>query len=362
MNLVCKIGLATAAIAATLAIACTLPGISEPELARRQPYTPYPTFTPAPAAPTQIPLYPKIAPTADPNAFKEMGREELFFGSAWTEYETGRTLMNNGDYQAAVAAFSRAQVHHGEPSAILENRIGIAFQGLNDHTQAIAHLTVAIAIEDSPRDRTNRAKSYLQTGRCDLAINDANQTLAMTPEYTEGLHTDAEAHTVLGACHIINGNPSLGIFHSQTALKIATEHGYRSGDTAAIHVLIGQGQYSNEKYTEAIEHYSKAIALNDRAEARVGRALAYSQIEDCTTANVDSRQALTLPPVAWSQYNTDVEANVILAICYSERQELLKALQHADAAQQIMREHGYPAEHIEKMERIEEIIRSAMSP
>ena len=247
MNLVCKIGLATAAIAATLAIACTLPELSEPEPARRQPYTPYPTFTPAPAVPTQTPLYSNIAPTADPNAFKEMGREELFFGSAGTEYKTGRSLMSQGDYQGAIAAFSRAQVHHGEPSAILENRIGIAFQGLNDHTQAIAHLTVAIAIEDSPRDRTNRAKSYLQTGRCDLAINDANQTLAMTPEYTEGLHTDAEANT-------------------------------------------------------------------------------------------------------------------ILAICYSEMRELLKALQHADAAQQIMREHGYPAEHIETMETIEGAIRSAMGP
>ena len=129
-----------------------------------------------------------------------------------------------------------------------------------------------------------------------------------------------------------------------------------------MHVLIGQGQYSNEKYTEAIEHYSKAIALNDRADARVGRALAYSQIEDCPTANVDSRIALTLPSVAWSQYHTDAEANMILALCYYRKGEFQPALQHADAAQQIMREHGYAPEDIEALETPEEAIRSAMSP
>ena len=356
MNLACKIGLATVAIAATLAIACTPLGLSEPESTRR------PTSTPAPAVPTQIPLYSTMAPTVDPNLFQEIGGEERLSGPAVTEYETGRTLMSNGDYQAAVAAFSRAQIHHGKPSFALESWIGLAFHKLNDHTQVIAHLTVAIAIEDSATNQVNRATSYLRTGRCDLAINDANQALAMTPEYTEASHTDVQAHLVLGGCHIINGNPGLGMFHLQAALEVAKENGYRSGVTAAIHVLIGERQYSNEKYTEAIEHYSKAIALNDTADARVGRALAYSQIADCTTANVDSRKALTLPPVAWSQYNTDAEANAILAICYSRRGELQRALQHADAAQQIMRENGHPAEDFAELTMIEGAIRSAMGP
>ena len=360
MNLALRTSLVTAAIAATLAIACTLPGLSEPEPNRSPTYTPYPTFTPAPASavPTQTPLYSTMTPNVDPNLFQEIGGGERLFGSAWTEFKNGRTLMNNGDYQGAIAAFSRAQVHHGEPSATLENWTGLAFQGLNDHTQAIAHLTVAIAIEDSAIDRINRAASYLLTGSCDLAINDANQALAMTPEYTEGLHTDAEAHTVLGTCHIINGNPGLGVFHLQTALKIATEHGYQSTDIANIYVLFADVQ----EPTEAIELYSKAIALNDTAEARVGRALAYSQIDDCTTANVDSRIALTLPPVAWSQYHTDAEANFTLTICYYRRGELQRALQHADAGQQIMRENGYPPEDIEALETLEGEIRSAMRP
>ena len=362
MNLVCKIGLATAAIAATLAIACTLPGLSEPEPTRRPTYTPYPTFTPVTAVPTQIPLYSTLAPTVDPNLFQEMAGQEWLFGSASTEFENGRTLINNGDYQGAIAAFRRAQVHHGEPSATLENWIGSAFQGLNDHTQAIAHLTVAIAIEDSPIDRISRANSYLETERCDLAINDANQALGMTPEYTEGLHTDAEAHTILGICHIVHGDPALGIFHLKTGLEVAKENGYSSGDMAVTHVMIGDGQSSNEKYTEAIGHYSKAIALTDTAEARVGRASAYWSIEDCTTAIADSHQALALSPVRWPQYHSDAEANTILAICYYRKGELQPALQHADAGQQIMRENGYPPEDIEALETLEGEIRSAMRP
>ena len=372
MNLALRTSLVTAAIAATLTMGCTLPGLSEPEPTRRPTYTPYPTFTPAPAVPTQtslyattapavptqIPLYSTMTPTVDPNLLQEIGSGELLFGSAATEYETGRSLMSQGDYQEAIAAFSRAQVHHGKPSVTLENWIGIAFQGLNDHTQAIAHLTVAIAIEDSARDRTNRATSYLQTGRCDLAINDANQALAMMPEYTEGFHTDVQAHTVLGGCYIINGNPGLGIFHLQETLKIATEHGYPSKDLAEIYVIIANFQ----EPTEAIEHYSKAIAINDTAEARAKRALAYFKIDDCTTANIDSREALRLPSVASPQYHSDAGANSILAICYGRKGEFQRALQHADAAQQIMRENGYPAEKFERLAMIEEEIRSAMNP
>ena len=234
----------------------------------------------------------------------------------------------------------------------------MAFRGLNNHTQAIAHLTIAIAIEDSAINRTNRAALYLETVRCDLAINDANQALGMTPEYTEGSHTHAEAHKVLGGCHIINGNPGLGIFHLQTALKIATEHGYQIRDIANIYVTIADAQES----TEAIELYSKAIALNDTADARVGRAIAYFKIDDCPTANVDSRIALTLPSVASSQYHTDAEANMTLAFCYYRRGELQRALQHADAAQQIMRENGYPPEAIEALATLGEAIRPAMRP
>ena len=102
MNLTCKIGLAVAAIAATLVIACTLPGLSEPEPTRRPTYTPYPTFTPLPSdteqqaitgpprpiarpplkivttAPavlsTTTQTDPTVAPTVDPNPFHEVGR------------------------------------------------------------------------------------------------------------------------------------------------------------------------------------------------------------------------------------------------------------------------------------------------
>ena len=148
MNLPCKTGLATTAIAATLAIACTLPGLSEPEPTRRPTYTPYPTFTPTPSETEQqavtappkpiatVPWWkltppapprpsqttqtdPTVAPTVDPNAFREVGGEEWFFGLAATEFETG-SLMRQGDYQAALDAFKRAQVHHGKPSGVLE--------------------------------------------------------------------------------------------------------------------------------------------------------------------------------------------------------------------------------------------------
>ena len=388
MNLTCKIGLATAAIAATLAIACTLPGLSEPEPTRRPTYTAYPTFTPPPSdteqqaitgpprpiarAPLKIVTTapavlstttqtdPTIAPTVDPNTFYEVGDKERFFGLAGTESKTGTTLMRQGDYQAALEAFKRAQGHHGKPSSVLESLTGMAFLLLADHGQAISHFTKAIDIEDNAVDRINRAKSYFEMERCDLAINDAHQALGMTPEYREGSHTDAEAHSILGTCHIVGGDLIRGIFHLKTDLELAEEHRYADDKIVTIHVRIAKAQYSNEQYTETIEHFSKAIALNDTADVRVGRALSYLEIADCTTAIADSHQALALPPVTSPQYHSDAEANMILALCYYQRGELQRALQHADAAQQIMQEHGYPAEYIETLETLEGAIRSAM--
>ena len=371
MNLTCKIGLAAAAIAATLAIACTLPGLSEPEPTRIPTYTPYPTFPPRPiaraplkivtTAPAVLSTTTQTDPTVAPNAFHEVGNnKEWFFVLAATEYETGITLMQQGDYQAALDAFKRAQVHHGKPSGVLENWTGIAFQSLGDNDQAIIHFTKAIDIEDSAVDRVNRARSYLEKERCDLAINDAHQALGMTPEYKEGFHTDEAAHFVLGSCHTAGGDVIRGGIHLQTALELAEEHRYADDEIATIHVRIAEAQYLNEQYTEAIEHFSKAIALNDTAVARVGRASAYWKIADCMTAIADGDQALALPPVTWPQYHSDAEANIILAVCYYQRGELQRALQHADAAQQIMQEHGYPAENIETLKTLEGAIMSAM--
>ena len=252
-------------------------------------------------------------------------------------------------------------MHHGKPSSVLESWTGVAFQSLGDHDQAIIHFTKAIEIEDSAANRVNRATSYLETERCDLAINDAHQALGMTPQYTEGSHTDAEAYIILSTCHIVGGDLIRGVVHLKTAVELAEEHGYADDMIAAIYVAIGNGQYSNEQYTEAIEHYSKAIALNDTAVARVGRASAYWKIADCTTAIADSRQALALPPFTSPQYHSDAEANNTLAVCYYRKGEFQPALQHADAAQQIMRENGYPPEDIEALETLEGAIRSAMS-
>ena len=100
-----------------------------------------------------------------------------------------------------------------------------------------------------------------------------------------------------------------------------------------------------------------------RHGSRTGRqSKCLLEIADCTTAIADSRQALALPPFTLPQYHTDAEANDTLAACYYQKGEFQPALQHADAAQQIMQEHGYPAEDIETLETLEGTIRSAMSP
>ena len=137
--------------------------------------------------------------SATPDHFKELGRPDWFVGQAAEEFHRGTELFYQGDYDGAIQAYQSAQIHHGKPSTVLENKIGIAFLELGNHQQAIDHFTKAIEIEDGPTNRVNRAQSYIETDQCPPAIHDAQQALDMKPESTDGYHTDAEAHRVLRA-------------------------------------------------------------------------------------------------------------------------------------------------------------------
>ena len=171
-------------------------------------------------------------PPSTPLQIAEVGEEEWFRGRALAAAEEGLELFDAEDYEAAIESFKRAQRHHGKPSGVLENRIGLAYDELGMYDRAIEHYSNGIAISDSAGNRVNRALSYFQVDRCDLTIEDAKTALALEPEGAPGFHTDVEANTVLYLCYFFDDNMTAALQHVDMALSLAEEHSYSAGEIA----------------------------------------------------------------------------------------------------------------------------------
>ena len=217
-----------AILAIVVAVACS--GPSTPSTPRPT-YTPYPTFTPAPTAiprPTYTP-YPTFTPVPTPPstiAIFESETVEYFLGRTQIALERAIEQFEAGEFQAAVASFKEAQRYHGKPSAVLENRIGLAYIFWQVYDLAIEHFSNAIAIRDNALDRVNRSTTYLEQSQCGMAITDAKAALTMEPETAPGFHTDVEANVVLANCHEYYGDYMAALQHLEAGIAIGEEHHY----------------------------------------------------------------------------------------------------------------------------------------
>ena len=211
-----------------VAVACS--GPSTPSTPRPT-YTPYPTFTPAPTAiprPTCTP-YPTFTLVPTPPStieYFKSGIGEYFLGRTLVAFERGIEQFEAGEFQAGVASFKEAQRYHDKPSAVLENRIGLAYQYWGIYDLAIDHYSNAIAIRDNALDRVNRSLVYLEQSQCDMAIADAKAALTMEPETTSGFHTDVEANVVLANCYQYYGDYMAALQHLDASIAIGEEHHY----------------------------------------------------------------------------------------------------------------------------------------
>ena len=284
------------------------------------------------------------AATPDPDHIKELGHHDWFFGQALAEANRGTELFHQGDYDGAIQAYQSAQIHHGKPSSVMENRIGWAFLELGNHQQAIDHFTKAIEIEDGPTDRVNRAISYIETDQCPLAIHDAQQALDMKPESTDGYHTDAEAHRELRDCHMAIGDYAKAVENARAALKLMETHQYTGEKIAKIHIGLGNALYADDRAAEAIQHYSQAIALDDTAEARASRAEAYIATKDCISALTDSHKALEMEPESTDGYHTYAKAHILITSCHITSGDNAQVIKHIESALTLMEANKYSAE------------------
>ena len=150
-------------------------------------YTPYPSFTVEASSSARFPAE-AAAQSADLGEVVELkGQKDWFYGDALSYARDGISEFRKGNYQAAIDNFERARRHRDKPSAVLENWMGLSYQGLERYEEAIRHHSASIQIEDSTTDRTNRGIAYLLQGRCAPAVAGAKAALAACPRNRGGL-------------------------------------------------------------------------------------------------------------------------------------------------------------------------------
>ena len=362
-------------------------------------------------------MAPTPAPMLAPSNFKNVaGSEERFYGKAAEALGQAEEAFQRGYYQEALKKYTETQQHHGKPSAVTKNEIGLSYMGLGKNEAAIPHLSTAIEIEDNALHRSNRGTAYAMTGQCDKASEDARAALAMDPIKEDGFHTDVEANFILARCHAQNGNHLPALQHAETTLEMARTHGYpetyleevattslaiqavlegKSGpedlifEPALTHSQTGielhnQGDYEAALvsfrtaqemhgppsgdiqawigYTysamgqnqNAINHYTEAIGIRDSALRRINRGGKYTANGQCTEAAADAEAALGMKAYAEPGSHTDVEAHRILAFCLLDKGDNQNALFHIDKAISAARTNGYPAEDISEMSKFRE--------
>ena len=345
---------------------------------------------------------------------------EYFFGPSDIAVDKARKLLNDGQYQAAIMAFIKAQQLIGRPSPNLENAIAVSYEALGQYGRAIQHYSNAITIVDNPLLRTQRAGSHLANGECEPAIADAQLALTMEPESDEGFHTDVDANYILAACyHQAEGNHQLALQHTEASLAIAKEHqipqpeliyldelrdailtaldaefpseyfvGPAKISTDRGNELFYDGQYEAAiaaftdaqqlhskpsavlkhwialsyealgQYDLAIQHYSDAITIVDNPILRTQRAGSHLGNGECEPAIADAQVALTMDPESEEGFHTDTDANWILAFCYETQSKFQLAMQHADEALAIATEHQYTEESIALLTTLRETIQT----
>ena len=258
-------------------------------------------------------------------------------------------LMEENHYSTEVLA--TAHVSAGD-AYTLEKR----------YAKATQHYSQSIELNNNAAARAGRAWNHQMRQNCNDALADAGEAIKLTPVSRHGYHSSAEAYWLFVVC--LGEADQRATQHVQSALHLMEQSGYSTEEIAVYNVWGGNTFYNHKRYPDAIEHYSRAIDLDETAQARVGRARAHLKVQDCSKALVDSRKALQMPNESWTHYrsraqiNSWAEAHVTLSHCYTDQSQWGEALQHAESALMLMQENRYDAA---KIASAEELIKNLQS-
>ena len=261
--------------------------------------------------------------------------------SAIEHAKAALSLMEENNYSAEVLATAHAST-------------GDAYTWGKQYARATQHYSQAIEINDNAEARASRAWVLRVSQDCNAALADAGEAIKLTPVSRHGYHSSAEAYWLFVVC--LGEADQRATQHVRTALRLMEESEYSTKEIALYNIWGGNTFYNHERYTDAIQHYSRSIDLDETAQARVGRARAHLKVQNCSKALADGRKALEMPNESWTYYrskaqiNSWAEAHVTLSYCHADESQWKEALQHAESALILMQENNYDAATIASAE------------
>ena len=140
------------------------------------------------------------------------------------------------------------------------------------------------------------------------------------------------------------------------AFKEAQEH--HGKPSVVLDSWTGLSYHALGRYDIAIQHYSRAIEIEDTASQRTNRATSYTEKSECDLAITDAKAALTMEPESNPGFHTDAQANFILAQCYLIQGWPQRALQHAEASLVIANENQHSETEIAILTMTRDIIKT----
>ena len=165
---------------------------------------------------------------------EDIGLSETFMPEALSALRAGKELLSAKEYEGAIALFEEALKLHGQPSAVINTSLGMAREGLGEHSLAVEHYTVSIEVYDDSGSRASRARNYRKLGQCDLAKQDALRALELDEQRGERVSAHKNAHQILSGCYRAEENYLQAILHKEAELAIDAEMGHPSNKHGAL--------------------------------------------------------------------------------------------------------------------------------
>lgn len=253
----------------------------------------------------------------------------------------------------------RSHGYTDDEIAWLLELIGDSYRWDDQHSSAIDHYSQSITVLDTASARASRAWAYAGISHCANAVDDSQAALRLPAVHWDGYHSSAEAYIVLGDCELEAGDYEQSADYYVSAVALMHEFHYSDEDLAFALSTTGTAFYIARNYRNAIDYYSQAIDLDDNASTREDRAWAYLELPNCGRASADARAALQMPEISWVGYHSSANAHRILALCHVDNSEWELALDHANAALRLMREHGYDPDTIADWENAAQDLRGS---
>lgn len=134
-----------------------------------------------------------------------------------------------------------------------------------------------------------------------------------------------------------------GNYHGAIAAYQSAQ-AYHGKPSSVLENHIGLAFQAMGNHERAIDHFSKAIEINDGPTDRVNRADSYLETEQCPLAIHDAQQALEMKADSTKGIHTGAEARYILGVCQLRSGDNTQAVIHLRTALTLMRVNDYTNE------------------